>query len=87
MYVWTEAQFVATAVAAASGTAAPLPDASVPAPSRGECTAGGEAMRAELASLPRKELQARSKAAGLMANAKSLLLVDQLLPLAQTVDG
>ena len=79
--VWTEAQFVAAA-AAASGTATPLPAASVPAPSPGESTAGGEAMRAELAALPRKELQARAKAAGLKANAKSLLLVEQLLALA-----
>ena len=90
--VWTEAQFVAAAAAAASGTAAPLPAAplpaaSVPAPSRGESTAGGETMRAELAALPRKELQARAKAAGLKANAKSLLLVEQLLALAQTADG
>ena len=88
MDVWTEAQFVAAAAAAAaSGTAAPLPAASAPAPSRGEGTAGGEAMRAELAALPRKELQARAKAAGLKANAKSLLLVEQLLALAQTADG
>ena len=78
--VWTEAQFVAAA-AAASGTAAPLPAASAPAPSSGGDTAGGEAMRAELAALPRKELQARAKAAGLKANAKSLLLVEQLLAL------
>ena len=50
-------------------------------------TLGGEALRAELAALPRKELQARAKAAGLKANAKSLLLVEQLLALAQTADG
>ena len=59
----------------------PLPAASVPAPSAGADLAGGTAMRAELVALPRRELQARAKAAGLKANAKSQLLVEQLLAL------
>ena len=38
---------------------------------------------APVASLPRKELQSRAKAAGLKANAKSIDLIEQLAVLAK----
>ena len=85
--VWTEDQFV-TALGddrgSDSGRAAARTMEADATTAAGQAAGSGSGdTRAALASLPRKELQARAKAAGLKANAKSIVLIEQLAVLAK----
>ena len=75
---WDEDKFVAALGGGGGGGGG---SAAAPRADTRAVPAGSPDARAALAALPRKALQARAKAAGLKANAKSALLVEQLAAL------